>query len=99
MVVQVILPLGDDPKEKRNGVKAKQNSNFAQQGRIVTGLTGETVCIRRAPDLAAVRNALQAGCFWASDAICYPYLRASCTLQALITATNPLGLDAAGKHS
>ena len=58
----MILPLGDDPKEKRNGLKAKQNGSFDQQGKVVTGLTGETVCIRRAPDLAAVRSALQASC-------------------------------------
>ncbi len=57
--VQVILPLGDDPKEKRNGLKAKQNAGQEQQGTIVTGLTGEAVCIRRSPDLSAVRAALQ----------------------------------------
>ncbi|KAK9869080.1 hypothetical protein WJX84_006445 [Apatococcus fuscideae] len=56
---QVILPLGDDPKEKRNGLKAKQNAGQEQQGTIVTGLTGEAVCIRRSPDLSAVRAALQ----------------------------------------
>ena len=59
--LQVILPLGDDPKEKRNGLKAKQNSvNSSEQGEVVTGLTGEQVCIRRAPDLDAVRHALKA---------------------------------------
>ena len=58
-LVQVILPLGDDPKEKRNGLKAKQNNSSNEQGKIVTGLTGENVCIRQAPDLDAVKHALQ----------------------------------------
>ncbi len=58
-LTQVILPLGEDPKEKRNGLKAKQNNTNSEEGRVVTGLTGENVCIRRSPDLQAVRKALQ----------------------------------------
>mmetsp|Transcript_7849 Transcript_7849/g.23615 ORF Transcript_7849/g.23615 Transcript_7849/m.23615 type:complete len:1334 (-) Transcript_7849:407-4408(-) len=57
---QVIIPLGDE-KSQRNGAAAAKNSElYPPGGRLVRGTSGETVCVRRPPDLLALRPKLQA---------------------------------------
>ncbi|MEW5314666.1 MAG: hypothetical protein WDW38_006142 [Sanguina aurantia] len=55
----VVLPLGTSPNT-RNGRNAHANVSSAADGPIVVTVTGEEVCIRRAPDMARLAADLQA---------------------------------------
>ncbi|MEW5297314.1 MAG: hypothetical protein WDW36_000531 [Sanguina aurantia] len=55
----VVLPLGTSPNT-RNGRNAHANVSSAADGPIVVTVTGEEVCIRRAPDMAKLAADLQA---------------------------------------
>lgn len=58
----VVLPLGPEPSP-RNGRGAADNARmYPQQGPRVRGVTGEEVCVRRAPDLHALAQQLRVGC-------------------------------------
>jgi len=55
-LLQVILPLGDEA-DRRAGKDPKGDSErYPPGGKCVQGVTGELVCIRKAPDLEAVRR-------------------------------------------
>ncbi|CAL8463366.1 g2900 [Coccomyxa elongata] len=57
---QVVLPLGEVP-DKRAGRNPTQDSEqYPPGGPCTTSVTGEVVCIRRRPDLEAVRRDLKA---------------------------------------
>lgn len=56
----MILPLDDEPS-KRSGSKPKgsKKKGAGTSETIVKGVTGESLAIRRAPDMAAVKQQLQ----------------------------------------
>ena len=55
-LLQVILPLGDE-EDRRAGKDPKGDSKrYPPGGKCIQGVTGELVCIRKAPDLEAVRR-------------------------------------------
>lgn len=55
-LLQVVLPLGDIP-DKRAGRDPKRDTDaYPPGGPCIEGVTGEVVCIRRAPDLDALRR-------------------------------------------
>ena len=57
---QVVLPLDKEPS-KRSGSNASNLKNGSKEdGKVVEGVTGETVAIRKAPDLDAAKKKLQA---------------------------------------
>ena len=59
-VPQVVLPLGDEP-DKRSGKRPKLDKEaHPEKGRLAEGVTGETVAIRKAPDLEAIKRDLKA---------------------------------------
>ena len=56
VLLQVILPLGDE-EDRRAGKDPKGDSKrYPPGGKCIQGVTGELVCIRKAPDLEAVRR-------------------------------------------
>eukprot|EP00983_Pelagomonas_calceolata_P125132 1161185-Pelagomonas_calceolata.AAC.2 len=58
----VVLPLGSEPSA-RNGKDAARNAKmYRQSGPEKKGVTGEVVCVRKAPDLEALTQQLQVGC-------------------------------------
>lgn len=58
-MVQVVLPLGEVP-DKRAGKNPEQDSEqYPPGGPCTTSVTGEVVCIRRRPDLEAVRRCVE----------------------------------------
>ena len=57
--LQVILPLGD-VADKRSGQDPQQDKkSHPPLGKLIKSVTGETVEVRKAPDLAAVRSDLK----------------------------------------
>eukprot|EP00884_Botryococcus_braunii_P001198 jgi/Botrbrau1/11079/Bobra.0302s0021.1 len=56
---QVILPLGDEPGKRAGNNPVGDAAAHPPGGPITSGITGEAVCIRKAPDLATVRQDLQ----------------------------------------
>ena len=55
----VTLPLGDAPSRRAGERPTVDEADWPSGGRLVTVSTGETVCVRRAPDLDRVRADLQ----------------------------------------
>lgn len=59
-VLQVIIPLGDTP-DRRSGRDPQQDArDHPIKGEIRECLTGEHVCIRKAPDLQQLKKDLEA---------------------------------------
>ena len=57
---QVVLPLGEQPGGRAGRHPAQDSQAYPLAGRVVEGVTGEPVCVRRELDLGAVRDSLQA---------------------------------------
>ena len=57
---QVVLPLGEQPGGRAGRRPADDAQAHPLAGRVVEGVTGERVCVRRELDLGAVRDSLQA---------------------------------------
>ncbi|WIA16218.1 hypothetical protein OEZ85_012930 [Tetradesmus obliquus] len=55
----VMLPLGSEPTQ-RNGPQPELNASIPCPGKRVVGTTGEELCVRQEPDLARLRQDLQA---------------------------------------
>ncbi|EFN55823.1 hypothetical protein CHLNCDRAFT_145342 [Chlorella variabilis] len=56
---QVVLPLGDTPGTRAGRDPVGDSQRHPQHGTTATAVTGEAVCIRRAPNLQALRRELQ----------------------------------------
>lgn len=56
--VQVVIPLGDAPGQRAGRSPKSDQEAFPPGGPVVPGTTGELVCVRRAPDLDALRRQL-----------------------------------------
>ncbi len=56
MSLQVVLPLGDTPDRRAGRDPVRDSKAYPSGGPCTHGVTGEAVCIRRAPDEAAVRR-------------------------------------------
>ena len=56
----MVLPLGEAPGGRAGRHPADDAAAYPMAGRVVEGVTGERVCVRRELDLAAVRDSLQA---------------------------------------
>ncbi len=52
----MVLPLGDVPDKRAGRDPRRDGAAYPPGGPCVEGVTGETVCIRRAPDLDALRR-------------------------------------------
>ena len=57
---QVVLPLGEQPGGRAGRRPREDAEAHALGGRVVEGVTGEMVCVRRELDVGAVRETLQA---------------------------------------
>ena len=55
-----MLPLGEQPGGRAGRRPADDARAHPLAGRVVEGVTGERVCVRRELDLGAVRDSLQA---------------------------------------
>ena len=57
--MQVVLPLGKEPGKRAGQQPERDSQAFPLKGEIVECVTGESVVVRRKPDLDALRQALQ----------------------------------------
>ena len=55
-----MLPLGEQPGGRAGRHPVEDAQAYPLAGRVVEGVTGERVCVRRELDLGAVRDSLQA---------------------------------------
>lgn len=55
-LLQVILPLGEEPDRRAGKDPCDDSRRYPPGGKCIKGVTGEVVCIRKAPDLEAVRR-------------------------------------------
>ncbi|CAG9462621.1 unnamed protein product [Pedinophyceae sp. YPF-701] len=56
---EVIIPLGAEPSGRAGRDPVADQAHYTPEGTQVEGVTGETVCVRRPIDLAAVRAQLE----------------------------------------
>eukprot|EP00877_Chromochloris_zofingiensis_P014753 jgi/Chrzof1/9531/Cz04g06210.t1 len=57
---QVVLPLGSESNQRNGKAAANNDRLYPPSGGVVTGITGEAVEIRKAPDMDALRRDLEA---------------------------------------
>ncbi len=53
---QVILPLGEEPDRRAGKDPCGDSQRYPPGGKCMKGVTGELVCIRKPPDLEAVKR-------------------------------------------
>ena len=53
---QVILPLGEEPDRRAGKDPCGDSQRYPPGGKCMKGVTGELVCIRKPPDLDAVKR-------------------------------------------
>ena len=66
-MLQVVLPLGDTPDRRAGRDPVRDSESYPIGGPCTHGVTGEAVCIRRAPDEAAVRRQAHSHNPWATN--------------------------------